>query len=142
MLGSVGHHLPAHRLTAGEKDVVKTLLEQAAVFLSAAGDYRHILWVKTGLEKLLEDPASVWSICAGLDHHGVPGGYGVYQGVHSEQKRVVPWAHHQNHPTGRGKLVAPGREVRQGSIHPLGPGEGAGVPEHIAEFGQNKPDLG
>ena len=66
MLSGLPHHFLTHRLTAGKKDIIKGLLQQAAVFLPSAGHHRHISGVKTFCYQLLQHRTGMGRIGAGL----------------------------------------------------------------------------
>ena len=141
VLGGLPEHLPAHRLAAGEEDVVERLPEQALVLLPPAGDHRHIGGIEAGGDDLLDDGAGVGGVGAGLEHHGVPRRQGVGQGVHGQHEGVVPGAHDQDHPVGGGFHIAPGVELGQRGGDPPLRGEAPGVADHVGDLAAGQPHL-
>ena len=93
MLRCCGHDGFAHGLAAGEKNVVKPLLEQAGILLPASGDHRRVPRLEAGADQPLHQGGGVGGIGAGLEDSRIAGGDGVHQRVQSQQKGVVPWAH-------------------------------------------------
>ena len=66
VLAGMAHDLFSNSLAAGEKDVVKVLLEKAGVFLASTHNNGHILFRKTFTDDLADDIAGGRRVGAGF----------------------------------------------------------------------------
>ncbi len=143
MPGGFAHHLAAHRHPAGEKDVVKLLVQQRLILGPAALHHRGLLGGKAVRDQPAQHGRAGGGVGGWLDHAAVARRDRPDQRAEGEQKRVVPGGHDQHHPVGVGRGKAAGVELGQRGGHPhiphpagqmlLGKGElGEGQP-HLAE---------
>lgn len=66
VLAGMAHNLFSHSLAAGEKDVVKVLLEKAGVFLASTHNNGYIFFRKTFADDFADDIAGGRRIGAGF----------------------------------------------------------------------------
>ena len=139
--GRVPQYLFSHALAAGKANQVELLFQQSGVFFPASGHNSHIPGVKTFADELFDHRAGGRRIGTGLHNGGIPGGNGVCQGIKRQKERIIPWAHNQGVPIGRGLLIASGHKLGQGRVHPALPGKAAGMADHIMKLRQDQPRL-
>ena len=141
MPGRFGHDLFAHLHSAGEENIVKFLIQKGLVLRSAALHHRHKLGREAVRQNIPDDRRRGGGVGGGLHHTAVAGGNGPDEGLHGEQKGVVPGGHDERHPVGLPDGEAPGGELGQGGE--MGPvPHPAGQPFfHKGQLGQSHPHL-
>ena len=119
------HHFFAHRHAAGEKDVVKHLIQQGFVFRAAAFHYGDIFRREAFAHNGADHSGYGGGVCRGFDDAAVACSDGADQRVHGQHERVIPGGHDQHDAVGVGDREAFGVELsqRRGSttlFHPVG----------------------
>ncbi len=132
MEGGLLHHFFSNSHTSGKEDVVEGGIEKGGILSPSACDQGDIFRSKALGDQLLHQSTCMGRIGAGLEYGSIAGREGIHQGFHAKQEGIIPGAHDKGNPIGGGLLIASGRELSQGSSHPLLPCKSPYMLQHIS----------
>ena len=135
------HHHPAHRLGAGEEDVVKGLLQQLLCLLPAPLDHRRLFPGQGPLQHPLHHLRRGRGVFRRLDHGAAPRRQGPDERHEAQVEGIVPRTDDEGYPQGPGPDLAAGGEVEPGHRAGTGAHPSLHMGQVISDLVEDQPRL-